>query len=268
MATTISPDHEPQLSDSDAEALFEEARELERRRRRRRVGSGVVAAVVLAAGIGFGMAGGGGGGSIPTHRAPFSNGLVAASSQPQDVRTETVAMSSSICSLASRPAAPGNPPRGQCVTTLPNGREYRCPIAVQKSFGANQALAETNHACSRTAPPSIPVSWRPTVRRMNGVKACLKQAGFTASGSTMPPAALRAYPDTPIAAVLIAGTSGRPTTVSFYRSTAKARQAYARYQPTIKKDGEGMARYGQVLYTWGNRSAGQATAERGCIHAA
>jgi hypothetical protein len=117
---------------------------------------------------------------------------------------------------------------------------------------------------------------------MHAVTACLQHAGLSAGGGTTPPAALRAYPDTPIASVLIAGaaisptratltakpTSSRPTIVSFYRTTAQARQAYNRFLPTTTKQGQGVAVRGRVLYTWNSQPAGEAGTERSCLTAA
>lgn len=279
MAIGLPPETSAQLSEADAEALFEEAREIERRRRRHRLaGASVIAGLALAAGIGFGVDGGGGA-SIGRHGS--GSGRPAASGTPQQrILTGTGAVSTSVCMKASQPASPGDPPPGQCVVELPNGQRYRCPIGVEHSFGAGATQAIGNSACQRLAPPTIPASWRPSVRQMHRVEACLQRAGLTASGGAIPPNARRAYPDTPIASVMIVGagpttanltpnpTSTRPTIVSFYLTPAQARQAYERTLPTVTRQGQGMALRGRVLYTWNSQPAGEAGTERGCLQAA
>jgi len=118
---------------------------------------------------------------------------------------------------------------------------------------------------------------------MNHVKACLQRAGLTAAGSPVPPIAQRAYPNTPIATVMITGANtpptapslipassqadARPTTVTFYLTTGQARRAYARFLPTVAKQGQGVGRQGRVLYTWNNQPTSQATTERRCVQA-
>jgi hypothetical protein len=268
MEIRLPPEKPAQLSGSEAEALFEEAREIERRRRRRRLaGASAIGAIALAAGIGFGVAGGWGGPGLARH-GPGGAGLSASSSRQPQIFTGTVTSINSVCSLASQPATAGDPPPGQCVTILPTGQRYQCPIAIDNSFGADAMQAATNSACRRVAPPTTPALWRPTLMQMNHVKACLQQAGLTVGGSAIPPSVQRVYPGAPIAALLIAGPNTRPTTVNFYLKTAQARQAYKRTLPTVTRQGQGMARRGRVLYTWNNQPANQATTERGCVQAA
>ena len=284
MAIGVPPENPAQLSESEAEALFEEAREIERRRRRRKwAGVSLLAAIALAVGIGFGAGGGGSGGSLARHGS--GGAALATSDQPQQQTfTETVAMAGSVCMPASQPATQGDPPPGQCVTSLPNGHRYRCPIGVENSFGGNAAQAATSSACHRVAPPRIPVSWRPTIARMDRVTACLQRAGLSAAGSATPAAVLRADRDTPIAAVMITGTqsqspsttvkliatptTSRPSIVSFYLTATRARQAYNRTLPNVARDGQGMATRGRVLYTWNDQPASQATTEQRCVKAA
>jgi hypothetical protein len=268
MTTGLLPEKQVQLSDSEAQTLFKEAREVERRRRRRRLaGASAIAAIALAAGIGFGTAGGGGGPGLARHGSGGA-GLSASNQHQPRIFTATAAGSASVCMPASQPARAGDPPPGQCETILPNGRRYQCPIGVENSFSADAIEAATNSACHRVAPPTIPAIWRPTILQMNHVKACLQQAGLTVGGSAIPPSAQRAYPDTPIAALLIAGINTRPTTVNFYLTTAQARQAYQRTLPTVTSQGQGMARRGRVLYTWNSQPANQAATQRGCVQAA
>jgi hypothetical protein len=268
MAIGLPPQKEPHLSDWEAEALFEEAREIERRRRRRRLaGASAIAAIALAAGIGFGMAGGGSKPGVSRHSSGGA-GLSATNSHQPRIFTGTAAASASVCVPASQPATAGDPPPGQCVTMLPNGRRYQCPIGVENRFGAEAMQAATNSACHRVAPPTIPAVWRPTILQMTHVKACLQRAGLTVGGSATPPSAQRAYPDTPIAALLIAGSDTRPTTVNFYLTTTQATRAYKRTLPTVTRQGQRMVRHGRVLYTWNNQAANQASTERGCVQAA
>jgi hypothetical protein len=283
MAIGVPPESPAQLSDSEAEALFEEAREIERRRRRRRwAGVSLLAAIALGAGIGFG-AGGGGSGASPARHGSGGAALATSNQAPQTF-TETVAAAGSVCMPASQPATPGDPPPGQCVTSLPNGHRYQCPIGVENSFGGDAMQAETSSACHRLAPPRIPVSWRPTIARMKRVKACLQRAGLTAAGSGTPPGVLRAYPDTPIAAVMVTDTqsqsptttlkltatptTSRPSIVSFYLTAARARRAYNRTLPNVTRQAQGMAIRGHVLYTWNNQSAHEETAEQSCVRTA
>jgi hypothetical protein len=280
MAIDLPPKPSAQLSDSEAEALFEEAREIERSRRRRKLaGASVVAGIAVAAGIGFG--GGGGGASLARPGAGAAG--LASNNAPQQQTITTIIVKGTIsgCTLASQPATPGDPPPGQCITEVPNGQQYQCPIAVLNSLG-DAATAATNSACHRARPPAIPISWRPTLRRMHAVTACLQHAGLTASGSAIPPSALRAYPDTPIASVMIAGAeisparaqltarpaSSRPTVVSFYRTTTQAREAYNRTLLTVTGQDQGMAVRGRVLYTWNSHAAKAAGTERSCLLAA
>jgi hypothetical protein len=267
MAIGLPPDTLAQLGDWEAEALFEEAREIERRRRRRRlVGASAIAAIALVAGIGFGMAGGGGRPSV-SRRSSGGAGLSASKSHQPRVFRGTAVASASVCMPASQPATAADPPPGQCVTMLPNGRRYQCPIGVENSF-ADAMQAATNGACRGLAPPAIPAVWRPTIVQMTEVKACLQRAGLTVGGSATPPSAQRAYRDTPIAALLIAGSNARPTTVSFYLTTTQARQAYERTLATVTRQGQRMARQGRVLYAWNNQAADQASTERGCVEGA
>jgi hypothetical protein len=193
-------------------------------------------------------------------------------------------MAGSVCMPASQPATQGDPPPGQCVTSLPNGHRYRCPIGVENSFGGNAMQAATSSACHRVAAPPIPVSWRPTIGRMERVKACLQRAGLAAAGSATPPGALRADRDTPIAAVMVTDaqrqsptttlkliatpTTSRPSIVSFYLTAARARQAYHRTLPKVSRQEQGMATRGHVLYTWNDQSALEETAEQSCVRTA
>ena len=243
--------------------MIEDARA--RQRRHRILGAAVLAAVGVAALI-LGIGGGGGHGR--QHPGPGFHSL-ARSTPPIRQRSSLpvihVRGSATVCSLHSSPPEAGNPPPGQCVTIAPNGRRYQCPIGVENSFAASAVQAATSSACHRVAPPTIPAGWRPAIVRMNHVKACLEQAGVTVAGGPTPPSAQGAYPDTPIAALLIAGTNARPTTVSFYPSTVQARAAYRRTLPTVTRQAQSIAQHGRVLYTWNNQAAGQATTERGCV---
>jgi hypothetical protein len=284
MAIGVPPENPAQLSESEAEALFEEAREIERRRRRRKLaGASLAGVAALAAGIGFGVGGGGGGLQFARHGA--NNPRLAGSNQPQQQPlTETVAMVAVVCMPASQPATPADPPPGQCVTSLPNGHRYKCPIGVENGFGGNGKQAATDSACHRVAAPRIPVSWRPTIVRMHRVTACLQRAGLTAAGGTTAPVALRAYLDAPIAVVMITGTqsqnsttavkliatptASRPSVVSFYLTAARARQAYNRTLPNVASQEQGMATRGHVLYTWNNQSAREQTVEQSCVQTA
>lgn len=255
-------EHDPDAS-SEAEALFEEARELERRRRRRWfAAAGGLAAVGIAAVIGFS----GGGNHVGTGLAP--NHQVGPAASPATSHkaefTGTIATSGSVCSLASSPATVGDPPPGRCVTQLPNGTRYECPIGLVKRPGALSSIAG-NSACHRLRPPTIPANVRPAIRQMNSVKTCLQEAGLTASGAAIPDAT--AYPGTPIAALLIAGTS-RPSTISFYATTAQAKQAYTRASVTVRKQGQQEALKGRVLYDWSADSAAERNAERHCVQVA
>jgi hypothetical protein len=63
-------------------------------------------------------------------------------------------------------------------------------------------------------------------------------------------------------------TSTRPSTVSFYLTTARARQDYHRTLPNVARQGQGMATRGRVLYTWNNQPASQATTEQDCVKTA
>lgn len=117
---------------------------------------------------------------------------------------------------------------------------------------------------------------------MDRVKACLQRAGLTAVGSATPSAVQRAYPDTPIAAIMITNpdtqsttvklvaipTASRPSIVSFYLTTGQARQALSRTLPNVTRQGQGMATRGRVLYTWNDQPATQAISERHCVTAA
>jgi hypothetical protein len=283
MAIDLPPTLQTPSADLDAEALFEEAREIERRRRRRRrAGVSLMAGVALAAAVGFSIAGGGGGPAPARHGSGGANPLAGASHE-QPTFTGTIASSGSVCMPASQPATAGDPPPGQCVTILPNGQRYQCPIGVENSFGANASEAATNQHCRGVAPPTLPSSWRPTLVRMRLVQTCLQRAGLSVGGGAIPPSAQRAYPHTPIAALLIAGLSPRPTTaspaatgptadarpgtVSFYITVAQARQAYERTWATVRTEGRGMTRDGRVVYTWADQVAGEATSERGCVRA-
>lgn len=113
----------------------------------------------------------------------------------------------------------------------------------------------------------------------------MKRAGLVVGGSAMPLGALRGYPDSPVAALLITGVGiagspaaaalritgagehgspgPRPTAMSFYLTAARARQAYARTLPTITRQGQSVSLRGRVLYTY--QQAGEATIERGCL---
>lgn len=281
MAMTVPPKIPERLSESEAEALFREAREVERRRRRRKVaGMGAVAGVALAVGIGFGVGGGSGGEQFAGHGGDGPG--LAGSNQPQQIVTETVAAASSVCSLASQPATPGDPPPGQCVTSLPNGHRYQCPISTLNGFGGDAMQAARSRACHGVAAPRTPASWRPILRRMDRAKACLQSAGLTAVGSATPPSAQRAYPDTPIAAIMITANpspnttaklvatpkSSRPSIVSFYLTPGLARQAYNRTMPNVTRQGQRIATSGRVLYTWNDQHASQATTEQRCVKTA
>ena len=117
---------------------------------------------------------------------------------------------------------------------------------------------------------------------MDRAKACLQSAGLTAVGGAIPPSAQRAYPDTPIAAIIItttqspsttaklvaATTSSRPSIMSFYLTPGLARQAYNRTLPNVTGQNQGMATSGRVLYTWNNQPASQVTAEQRCLKTA
>ncbi len=54
--------------------------------------------------------------------------------------------------------------------------------------------------------------------------------------------------------------------MSFYLTTARARQAYSRTLPTVTSQGQGVSLRGRVLYTY--QQAGEARTERGCLRAA
>lgn len=264
MAIDTPPAERDRDGASEAEALFEEAREIERRRRRRWLAAtSGLAALGIAAVIGF--SGGGdhnGSGLAPKHP------VGSISSPAPSARAEftgTIASSGSVCSLASSPATVGDPSPGQCVTQLPNGRRYRCPISLVNRLGANLGSVASNSACHNVRPPTIPVSWRPTIRQMNSVKSCLQRAGLSVSGTAIPDAG--DYPDTPIAALLIAGAA-RPSTVSFYATVGQAKQAYARVSATVSRQGQHEALHQRVLYAWNSDSAAEQAAERHCVQAA
>ncbi len=214
-----------------------------------------------------GIAGGGGsGGPGLARQAPGGPGVLASNRLRPQVRTGTVIAITSVCMPASRPARAGDPPPGQCVTVLPDGHRYQCPIGIANGL-ADATQVATNPACHRVAPPMIPVSWRPAIVQMNDVKRCLQRAGLTVGGTATPPSAVRAYPDTPVAGLLISGINTRPAVVSFYLTAAQARQAYERTLSTVTRQAQGMARRGRVLYTWNNQPASRATTERGCVRA-
>ncbi len=163
--------------------------------------------------------------------------------------TGTIAGNTQACMPKSAPVTAGDPPPGSCVIELGSGGRYQCPMSVAQSFGADGGDAATNSACKKVAPPRIPASWRPTLRRLAAVKACLKRAGIVAVGGAL--AGFESYPDTPIGALLMPGPT-RPTSIAFYSSDAKASQAYARVRDNVAEEDGTMIRHGQLLIVWGS----------------
>ena len=137
--------------------------------------------------------------------------------------TGTIAGNTQVCMPKSAPVSAGDPPPGTCVIELGSGGRYQCPMWVAQSFGADAGNAATNSACKKVAPPRIPASWRPTLRRLAAVKTCLKRAGIVAAGGSS--AGFESHPDTPTGALLMPGPT-RPTSIAFYASDAKASQTY------------------------------------------
>ena len=127
-------------------------------------------------------------------------------------------------------------------------RPLPVPDSVAQSF-ADRGDAATNSACKKVAPPRIPASWRPTLRRLAAVKACLKRGGIASGGGSL--AGFESYPDMPIGALLMPGPT-RPTSIAFYASDAKASQAYARVRANVANEGGTMIRHGQLLIVWGS----------------
>jgi len=256
-----------------------------RQRRHRMIGVALLAAGGIAALLlGSGWGGGGGDGRQHTGLGSHSLGTsTPPAARGSSLRIVHVRGSAAVCTPRSSPPVAGDPPPGQCVIQPASGGRFECPVGVENSFGADGAEVAASSACHRLAPPTIPASWGPTIVRMNQVKACLRRGGLTVAGSPTPPDAQRAYPDTPIAALLIAGASPRPsavslvpapghadtrpTTVDFYLTTAQARRAYRRFLPTVARQAQGIARRGGVLYAWNHQSAGQAATERSCVRA-
>jgi hypothetical protein len=165
----------------------------------------------------------------------------------------------------SAPVTAGDPPPGSCVIELGSGGRYQCPASVAQSFGADGGDAATDSSCKKVAPPKVPASWRPTLRRLAAVNRCLKRAGILASGGPLP--GFESYPDTPIGTLLTAGPT-RPTSIALYASDAKASQAYARVRDNVAQEGGTMIQRGQLLIIWGSLPSAtvHATEERCALH--
>jgi hypothetical protein len=165
------------------------------------------------------------------------------------MHTYTVRASTAVCTNKSQPAVAGNPAPGTCVIEPASGGRYQCPISATQRFGADDDQAATNSACHKVTPPRVPATWRPTLRRLDATKMCLRRAGITAKGGSS--AGFQSHPNVPVGALLIAGT-GKPTAIIFYLSDKRAAAAYRRFQPNVSKEGGTMARGKRVVITWGS----------------
>lgn len=246
---------------AELEALFREARELERRRRRRRILAAAGAAAVIAT-VAVGVSGGAGGPRAGRGSHP-SGGPVSGGQSPLQTGTGTVNTYADVCMAKSQRAVAGDPPPGYCVIDLGSSGRYQCPTSVDQSFGADVTEAATSRACHRVAPPSIPATWRPTLTRLGTVKQCLRRAGVTATGGSL--AGFQSDPGTPVGALLITG-SVRPSTISFYLTVAQANEAYLRTHHTVVGQRQQQIRQGSVLVAWDGSSDPKLGAfERACV---
>lgn len=216
----------------------------------------VLASVALA---GAAMAACGGSGSTPASSAHTT------SAAHVGFTGRIVAGNTEVCMPKSAPVTAGDPPPGTCVIELGSGGRYQCPTSVAQSFGADGGDAATNSGCKKVAAPMIPASWRPTLRRLAAVKACLNRAGIVAAGGALP--GFESYRDTPIGALLMAGPT-RPTSIAFYASDAKASQGYVRVRDNVAKEGGTMIRHGRLLIVWGSLPIAtvHASEERCALH--
>jgi hypothetical protein len=213
-----------------------------------------------AALAGAALAACGGSGSGPPANNPHTTSAADAGF------TGTIAAGATqVCMPKSAPVTAGDPPPGTCVIELGSGGRYQCPMSVAQSFGADGSDAATNSACKKVAPPRIPASWRPTLRRLAAVKACLKRAGIASGGGSL--AGFESHRDTPIGGLLMAGPT-RPTSIAFYASDAKASQAYAGVRANVANEGGTIIRHGQLLINWGSLPIAKvhASEERCALH--
>ena len=261
MAIAPPPSSQDDAKSAELEALFREARELERRRRRRRLLAGAGAVVVIgAAAVGFSGGGGGRRAALGSHQF---GGAVSAVQSPLQTGTGTANTYATVCMMRSQRAVAGDPPPGYCVIDLGSSGRYQCPTSVDQSFGADVTEAATSRACHRLAPPSIPANWRPTLTRLRAVKECLRRAGVTASGGSL--AGFQSHPGAPVGALLVTGPA-RPSTISFYLTVAQADEAYGRTHHNVVGQHEQQLRQGSVLMAWDASSGAKLGAfERACV---
>lgn len=158
----------------------------------------------------------------------------------------------------------GQATHGSCTYLLTDGRRFLCPLSFSNRPQTPASLTRAT-ACRPLSPIRIPASWKPALKRLDRVEACLTHHGVRARGG---PALTNSDPTRGPIGELDAETKPAAL-IAFYTSVTVARGAEARVISAVRRVGGSAQRRGAVTIAWmGSPSAQIAGAVDSCAFAA
>lgn len=143
--------------------------------------------------------------------------------------------------------------RGSCTYVLTDGQRLKCPLRFTHHLQTPASL-ERAKACRRLTPIRIPASWKPALKRLDGVEDCLARQGVTARGG---PYFSADPPRIPIGELDVATTP--MAIIAFYTDARAAQSAEPMVQSRVQRTGGSVQRHAAVSVVWMSRPSTRLT---------